>query len=214
MNVGMLLHQFVIGPLETNTYLLADRDAGEALVIDPGGDPGEILAFLAQERLTCRLIVNTHGHFDHISGNRALKTATGASLLVHADDAPLLTEAVTHARLFLMRAENSPPPDLPLVDQGEVRLGAVRLRVLHTPGHSPGGVTLVAPGAAFCGDLVFHGSVGRTDLPGGSERLLLDSIRRHILTLPDDTVLYPGHGPETTVGREKKQNPFFKIAAR
>lgn len=214
MNVGMLLHQFVTGPLETNTYLLADRDAGEALVIDPGGDPGEILAFLAQERLTCRLIVNTHGHFDHISGNRALKTATGASLLVHADDAPLLTEAVTHARLFLMRAENSPPPDLPLVDQGEVRLGAVRLRVLHTPGHSPGGVTLVAPGAAFCGDLVFHGSVGRTDLPGGSERLLLDSIRRHILTLPDDTVLYPGHGPETTVGREKKQNPFFKIAAR
>ncbi len=214
MNVGMQLHQFVIGPLETNTYLLADRDAGEALVIDPGGDPGEILAFLAQERLTCRLIVNTHGHFDHISGNRALKTATGASLLVHADDAPLLTEAVTHARLFLMRAENSPPPDLPLVDQGEVRLGAVRLRVLHTPGHSPGGVTLVAPGAAFCGDLVFHGSVGRTDLPGGSERLLLDSIRRHILTLPDDTVLYPGHGPETTVGREKKQNPFFKIAAR
>jgi len=210
----MLLQPFVIGPLETNAYLLADRDAGEALVIDPGGDPGEILAFLAEQRLTCRLIVNTHGHFDHISGNRALKSATGAALLVHAGDVPMLTEATTHARLFLMRAENSPPPDVILVDQGEVRVGSVILRVLHTPGHSPGGVTLVAPGMAFCGDLVFRGSVGRTDLPGGSERVLLDSIRRQILTLPDDTVLYPGHGPDTTVGLEKKQNPFFRLARR
>jgi len=214
MNPRMLLQQFATGSLETNTYLLADRDAGEALVIDPGGDPGEILAFLAKERLTCRLIVNTHGHFDHISGNRALKSATGAALLVHEGDAPMFTEAATHARFFMMRAENSPPPDLFLADQGEVRVGAVLLRVIHTPGHSPGGVTLVAPGVAFCGDLVFRGSVGRTDLPGGSERVLLDSIRRHILTMPDDTVLYPGHGPDTTVGLEKKQNPFFRLAGR
>ena len=211
-NARMLLHQFVTGPLETNTYLVADRDAGEALVIDPGGEPGEILAFLAKERLTCRLIVNTHGHFDHISGNRALKSATGASLLVHEGDLPMFNDAAAHARLFLMRAENSPPADLLLADGAEVQVGAVRLRVLHTPGHSPGGITLVAPGVAFCGDLVFHGSVGRTDLPGGSERVLLDSIRRHIMTLPDDTVLYPGHGPDTTVGFEKKQNPFFRLA--
>lgn len=210
----MFLQTFVTGPLETNAYLVADRDTGEALVIDPGGDPGEILAFLAQERLTCRLIVNTHGHFDHISGNRALKSATGASLLVHEADVPMLTEAVSHARFFMMRAENSPPPDVTLVDQAEVRVGSVLLRVLHTPGHSPGGITLVAPGVAFCGDLVFRGSVGRTDLPGGSERVLLDSIRRQIMTLPDDTVLYPGHGPETTVGLEKKQNPFFRVAGR
>ncbi len=210
----MFLHTFVTGPLETNAYLVADRDAGEALVIDPGGDPGEILAFLAKEKLICRLIVNTHGHFDHISGNRALKSATGASLLVHAEDVPMLDEAVTHASFFMMRAENSPPPDMLLREGAEVRVGSVVLRVLHTPGHSPGGVTLVAPGVAFCGDLVFYGSVGRTDLPGGSERVLLDSIRRQIMTLPDDTVLYPGHGPDTTVGREKKQNPFFKLASR
>ena len=210
----MLLQAFVTGSLETNAYLVADSDTREALVIDPGGDPDEILAFLAKERLTCRLIINTHGHFDHISGNRALKNATGASLLVHEGDAPMLSEAATHARFFMMRAENSPPPDRLLVDQGEVRVGSVVLRVLHTPGHSPGGVTLVAPGVAFCGDLVFYGSVGRTDLPGGSERVLLDSIRRHIMTLPDDTVLYPGHGPETTVGLEKRQNPFFRIAGR
>ncbi len=214
MNARMLLQQFVTGPLETNTYLLADRDTGEALVIDPGGDPGEILAFLAEERLTLRLIVNTHGHFDHISGNRALKSATGAALLVHEKDAPMLAQAATAARFFMVRAENSPPPDHFLADQGEVRVGALLLRVLHTPGHSPGGVTLVAPGMAFCGDLVFYGSVGRTDMPGGSEKVLLDSIRRRILTLPDETALYPGHGPDTTVGREKKQNPFFRLAGR
>lgn len=206
----MLIHTFVTGPLETNTYLVADRATSEALVIDPGGDPDEILAFLAKERLRLRQIVNTHGHFDHVSGNRALKSATGAALLVHEADVPMLVEAAAHARLFMMRAENSPPPDTVLADREEIKVGSVVLRVVHTPGHSPGGITLLAGGVAFCGDLVFFGSVGRTDLPGGSERTLLDSIRRHILTLPDETVLYPGHGPETTVGQEKRQNPFFR----
>jgi glyoxylase-like metal-dependent hydrolase (beta-lactamase superfamily II) len=206
----MLVHTFVTGPLETNTYLVGDRDTGEAIVIDPGGDPGEIIAFLARERLRCRQIVNTHGHFDHISGNRALMAATGAPLLIHEGDAPMLGEAASHARLFMLQAENSPQPDVYLADQEELRVGKVVLRVVHTPGHSPGSITLVAPGRAFCGDLVFYGSVGRTDLPGGSEKTLLASIRRHIMTLPDDTVLHPGHGPETTVGLEKRQNPFFR----
>jgi len=207
----MLLHTFVTGPLETNTYLVADRSMAEALVIDPGGDPAEILAFLGKERLRLRHIVNTHGHFDHVSGNRALKSATGASLLVHEGDVPMLRDAAQHARMFQLTAENSPSPDILLTDQEEMRVGSVPLRVIHTPGHSPGGITLVAQGMAFCGDLVFYGSVGRTDLPGGSEKVLLDSIRRHIMTLPDDTVLYPGHGPETTVGLEKRQNPYFRM---
>lgn len=210
----MLLHTFVTGNIETNTYLVADPAVREALVIDPGGDPGEILAFLEKERLRCRYIVNTHGHFDHVSGNRALKSATGASLLVHEADVPMLAEAAAHARFFMLHAENSPPPDALLADQEQLRVGSVLLRVVHTPGHSPGGITLLAQGLAFCGDLVFYGSVGRTDLPGGSERVLLDSVRRHIMTLPDDTVLYPGHGPETTVGHERIQNPFFRLAGR
>lgn len=210
----MLLHAFVTGPLETNTYLVADRGTSEALVIDPGGEPDEILAFLKKERLRLRQVVNTHGHFDHISGNRALISATGASLLVHEADVPMLTDAATHARLFMMSAENSPRPDVVLADREELKIGSVVLRVVHTPGHSPGSVTLLGRGVAFCGDLVFFGSVGRTDLPGGSERVLLDSIRNHILTLPDETVLYPGHGPETTVGLEKRQNPFFRLPAR
>ncbi|HWR97714.1 MAG TPA: MBL fold metallo-hydrolase [Candidatus Methanoperedens sp.] len=207
----MLVHAFVTGPLETNTYLVADRATGEAMVIDPGGEPGEILAFLAKERLRCRQIVNTHGHFDHVSGNRALRAATGASLLIHEGDAPMLGEASGRARFFMLYAENSPQADEFLADQEELRVGKEALRVVHTPGHSPGSVTLVAQGRAFCGDLVFHGSVGRTDLPGGSEKMLLASIRKHILTLPDDTVLHPGHGPETTVGLEKRQNPFFRF---
>ena len=205
----MLVQAFVTGPLETNTFVVADRATAEAIVIDPGGEPGEILAFLAKERLRCRQIVNTHGHFDHVSGNRALKAATGASLLIHAEDAPMLGQAESHARFFMVRAENSPPADVYLADREELRVGKVLLRVVHTPGHSPGSVTLVAPGMAFCGDLVFYGSVGRTDLPGGSEKTLLESIRSHILTLPDDTVLHPGHGPDTTVGLERRQNPFF-----
>lgn len=205
----MLVQAFVTGPLETNTFVVADRATAEAIVIDPGGEPGEILAFLAKERLRCRQIVNTHGHFDHVSGNRALKSATGAALLIHEADAPMLVQAESHARLFMVRAENSPAADVHLADREELRVGKVLLRVIHTPGHSPGSVTLVAPGMAFCGDLVFYGSVGRTDLPGGSEQTLLDSIRRHILTLPDDTVLHPGHGPDTTVGLERRQNPFF-----
>jgi glyoxylase-like metal-dependent hydrolase (beta-lactamase superfamily II) len=205
----MLVHAFVTGPLETNTYLVGDRATGEAIVIDPGGEPDEILAFLAKERLRCRQIVNTHGHFDHVSGNRALRAATGASLLIHEGDAPMLGQASSTARFFMLHAENSPAADVYLSDQEELRVGKTLLRVVHTPGHSPGSVTLVAPGMAFCGDLVFHGSVGRTDLPGGSEKVLLASIRKHIVTLPDDTVLHPGHGPETTVGLEKRQNPFF-----
>jgi len=206
----MLLQTFLTGPIETNTYVVGDRVAREAIVIDPGGDPTAIIDWLRAEGLRVRHIVNTHGHFDHVGGNRALRAATGATILAHAADLPMFADAARQARRFLLRSENSPGPDHYLEDREELRVGAVVLRVLHTPGHSPGGITLVGREAAFCGDLVFHGSVGRTDLEGGSERELLASIRSAILTLPDETVLYPGHGPETTVGLERRQNPFFR----
>jgi len=182
-------------------------------VIDPGGDPGEILAFLAKERLTCRLIVNTHGHFDHISGNRALKSATGASLLVHGEDLPMLTEAVAHARLFMMpRRKLAAGRHAPRGSgRGEGRRGAVA-GASHA-GALAGGDHTRAPGVAFC---VTWSSTVQSDVRtcGGSERALLESIRP---PYPDHAGRHgalPGHGPETTVGLEKRQNPFFRLAGR
>jgi hydroxyacylglutathione hydrolase len=205
----MILEILVTGPLETNTYLVGDGSTGEAVVIDPGGDVDAIVARLSELKVRLKAVINTHGHFDHVSGNRALIEATGAPLYVHKEDAPLLDLADRAAQAFAVSAENSPPPSGFLEEGEELTVGRYRFSVAHTPGHSPGSITLTGEGKAFCGDLVFYGSVGRTDLPGGSQKELRDSIRRVIVALPDDTVIYPGHGPETTVGLEKQQNPFF-----
>lgn len=205
----MKVHAFTVGPLQSNSYLLADEVTREAALFDPGMESEPVADVLARERLTVTAIINTHGHFDHVFGNAYFKAKTGAPLLMHRADLDLVKRLEEQSLYFGFRATPSPPPDRFLEEGDEVRVGGIRLRVLHTPGHSPGGICLVTDGTAFVGDTLFAGSIGRTDLPGGSAETLLTSIREKLLTLPDDTVIYPGHGPATTIGHERRHNPFL-----
>lgn len=199
----------MVGPLQSNSYLLADEVTREAALFDPGMESEPVADILARERLIVTAIINTHGHFDHVFGNAYFKAKTGAPLLMHRADLDLVKRLEEQSLYFGFRATPSPPPDRFLEEGDEVRVGGIRLRVLHTPGHSPGGICLVTDGTAFVGDTLFAGSIGRTDLPGGSAETLLTSIREKLLTLPDDTVIYPGHGPATTIGHERRHNPFL-----
>ncbi len=205
----MLVSTVVVGPLQVNCYLVGCETTRQALVIDPGADGERILAAVQAADLILQTIVNTHGHFDHIGANRFLVEQTGARLLCHAGDLPLLRNASQHAAIYGLSAEPSPEPDRLLEEGDEVAVGSVRLQVLHTPGHSPGGICLYGEGHLFVGDTLFAGSVGRTDLPGGSHRQLIALIHEKLLPLPEETIVHPGHGPDTDLGREKRQNPFL-----
>ena len=208
--MALRIRTLVVGMLETGCYLLSDEASKEAIVIDPGGDAEAILAAIREGGLAVRLIVDTHGHFDHVLANGALREATGAPIAVGRLDAPLLVEPVALLGLA-MGGPPSPPADRLLDGGDELALGPHRLRVLATPGHSPGGISLYAAEAraVFTGDALFRYGIGRTDLPGGDLETLERSIRTQLFTLPDDTVVYPGHGPASTIGQEKQRNPFL-----
>lgn len=205
----MILHTIVVGITQTNCYLLGCEQSHEAAVIDPGGHPERILAGLKEHGLTPRYVLNTHCHFDHMAANADILAATGAQLAIHPAERPIL-EMRGGATWFGVTVKPSPPPDVELVAGQVLEVGALRLQVLHTPGHSPGGVTfyLEEEGTAFDGDVLFAQGVGRTDLPGGDWETLLRSVRETLFTLPDQTLLYPGHGPHTTVEQEKRFNPW------
>ncbi len=193
-----------------NCFILGCEDTREAVVIDPGDDADRILMILAREKLAVKYLINTHGHFDHVGANRRMKEVTGAKLAIHPDDVPMLSELSRSAASFGLSAENSPEPDLLLQDKDTVRFGNITLTVIHTPGHSRGGIALYTPGHLFAGDTLFAGSIGRTDLPGGDYDTLIASIKQKLLVLSDDTVVYTGHGPETTIADEKRMNPFLR----
>jgi glyoxylase-like metal-dependent hydrolase (beta-lactamase superfamily II) len=191
-----------------NCFVLGCEKSSEGAVIDPGDEPDRILEVLADNHITAKLIINTHGHFDHVGANRKLKEATGAPILIHALDAPMLGQLSSSAAAWGMVAENSPPPDREIGDGDRVSFGDVTLTVLHTPGHTPGGISLYTDTEVFVGDTLFAGSIGRTDFAGGSFETLKNSIQQKLFTLNEDLVVYPGHNHSTTIGTEKRANPF------
>jgi hydroxyacylglutathione hydrolase len=199
----------VVGPIQANCYVLGCERTKEAAVIDPGGDVDKILMTLAKDKLRCVYIINTHGHFDHTGDNKRLKEVTGAKLVIHRADAPMILDQGSSGSLWGMEVEDSPPPDLYVEERDVITFGDTSLQVLHTPGHSPGGISLLSDKIVFVGDTLFAGSIGRTDLPGGDYEELIRNVKEKIFPLGDDVVIYPGHGPKTTVGREKRSNPFF-----
>jgi hydroxyacylglutathione hydrolase len=207
MSGKVRVHGLAVGPFQSMTYVVSE--GGRALVVDPGEEPGRVREYLEREGLAVEAILLTHGHLDHIGAVAELERAFGVDSHAHPGDRVIVDHlAESCARFGLDPYE--PPARLRDLAAGQVfRAGAAELRVAWTPGHSPGSVVFVGDGFALTGDLIFSGSVGRTDLPGGDTRALLDSIAREILTLPGDTVLYPGHGPATTVDQERRDNPFL-----
>jgi glyoxylase-like metal-dependent hydrolase (beta-lactamase superfamily II) len=209
----MFIEQRQVGNMAVFSYLVGDENSGEALVIDPAADTEGIINLAKKHNVRISAIVNTHGHVDHIGGNADMKKLTGADVIIHEDDADMLL----HTPLELLQmfgAKQSPPADRTVLDGDIIQTGEVKLRVIHTPGHSPGSIVLFMEGYAFTGDTLFVEAVGRTDLPGGSGEIMFTSIKRKLLPLPDETVVFPGHNygrsVSSTMGHEKKYNPFLR----
>lgn len=208
----LVVERVEVGPLLSNSYLVFDPLLREGVLIDAGDEPGKILGMVERSGVRVKAIYATHGHFDHVLAAREVKENLGCSFYIHRGDLDLLKEADKRAKMFL-GGEYLPPvePD-GFVEEGDViEVGGHTLRVLHTPGHSPGSVSYVADGGVFTGDTLFAGSVGRHDFPGGDLDKLIDSLVNKLLKLPDDYAVYPGHGPSTTIGVERLHNPYVGI---
>jgi glyoxylase-like metal-dependent hydrolase (beta-lactamase superfamily II) len=210
--VKLFLHREV-GPLACNCYVVGDEATKQAIVIDPGGDADVLVEEIARMGLTVTAIVATHAHFDHLIAAQRVREVTGAPFHLHQDDTPLL-DWYQESGLMFLGVELPPPPEIDTrPTEGDLlEAGSVKLEVLHTPGHSPGSISLAGPGedgpVIFAGDLLFAGSVGRTDLPGGDTETLVRMIRSKVFPLGDDVKVFPGHGPATSVARERASNPF------
>lgn len=207
----MIIKKLTVGPIMANCFIVACEETRQAAVIDPGDEVDRILMTLADEKLKVAVIIDTHGHFDHVGGNARMKQATGAPLLIHRLDAPMLGQLSAAASRWGMSAEDSPQPDRTVDEGDDISFGNLAFKVIHTPGHTPGGISLHSDGAVFVGDTLFAGSIGRTDFPGGDYATLISSIQDKLFTLGDEVVVYTGHGPETTIGVEKRTNPFARI---
>lgn len=207
----IFVKQMEVGFFSVFAYLVGCKSTKEALVIDPASDHERILSEAKKGGYRIRYIVNTHSHVDHTMGNRRMKDLTGAEILIHEEEAYSLINQSPYM-LSMFSADPSPPADFTLRDGDVIEIGEVSLKVIHTPGHSPGSICLYHDGIVFTGDTLFVGGVGRTDLPGGSWTKLVSSIRNRLFTLPDETIVAPGHNygetPKSTIGRERLYNPF------
>ncbi|MBA7678674.1 Hydroxyacylglutathione hydrolase GloC [subsurface metagenome] len=204
----MILKKVVVGPLGSNCYIVGSESNKEGMIIDPGDEAEVIFKKVKDLGLAIKFIVLTHGHIDHIGALKEVKKATGAEVAIHTDEAKSLQKQSSSTLLGL--AYPTPlPPDRLLQDGDSLDIGDVHFWVLHTPGHSPGGICLSGEGIVFSGDTLFNCGIGRTDLPGGNSSQLMNSIHTKLMVLPDNTVVYPGHGPDTTIGAERRGNPFL-----
>ena len=206
----MKIIQMEVGSLGTNCYIAYCENTKKAVIIDPGGDAAKILAAVSREGLSVEAIINTHGHADHVLANVKVQEATGAPLWIHSADADMLGSGSRNLSAFLGGATSCGTADRLLADGEVLPVGEFSLTVLHTPGHTPGGISLLFDKTVFVGDTLFAESIGRTDFPGGSYSQLINSIKTKLMSLDDEVKAYPGHGPATTIGWERRQNPFIQ----
>lgn len=208
----MLLESFPVGPLQCNCSIIACPETKEAAIVDPGGDPEKILALVKEHGLTVKYILHTHAHFDHVLGSRAVKEATGGKICLHNGDQWLYDNLAKQGNMFGFNITEPLPVDIYLEDDQELQIGKGKTKVIHTPGHTPGSLCFEhgdQENILFAGDTLFHRSIGRTDLWGGSFEQIIKSISERLMTLEDSTRVIPGHGPDTDIWSEKKENPFL-----
>jgi len=210
MDDRMIINRLVVGYLSANCWIVGSEAAGEGMVIDPGGNAEVIQKAITDSGLDIKIIVLTHGHSDHIAALYEIQDMTGAEVAIHIEDADFLEGRGSYSSQFGISYKTPPPPDRLLREGDIIEIGTLSFSVVHTPGHTPGSICLLTDGNVFTGDTLFRRGIGTTLMPGSSRPQLIDSIHTRLMVLPDDTIVYPGHGRETTIGAERRDNPYVR----